>query len=72
MKSWRKLRADMVKIFPSDKITYKIKDETFIISSPMFVKEELSALSKFCDENKFWFYLYSIDKIEMEIVVKKE
>ena len=57
MKHWRMYHREIKNIFQADKVHYSLDDEQFRVMSKTYVMEELVCLSRFCRDNKLWFYL---------------
>jgi len=72
MKNQREIRKGLIKIFLSDKVTYKIKDKRFEISGKEFIQEELDSLIMLCNENDLWFYLYPLGYDKIIILVTED
>ena len=71
MKHWRKYHAGISNIFQADKVHYSLGDEQFRIYGKSFVMEELDSLSRFCMDNKLWYYVDNNGRDTIVLNVKR-
>ena len=71
MKHWRMYHREIKNIFQADKVHYYLDDEEFRVESKSYVMEELDSLSRFCMDNKLWYYVDNNGRDTIVLNVKR-
>ena len=71
MKHWRRYHKEIKDIFQADKVHYSLGDEHFRVENKTYVMEELDSLSRFCMDNKLWYYVDKNSDMDIVLVIER-